>query len=83
MNEVELLDDLCRLLREGLVELHVDDVDEVPRFQVTPRGFAISQSPAEPADTHAVDPSVADPGRPAPARRTVLSEMYFHGHSLS
>lgn len=40
VTEADLVEDLGRLLREGLVAVVVDDADDdpIPRFQVTPRG---------------------------------------------
>ncbi len=40
MTDDELLADLNRLLREGLVSVGWEDVDAPPRFTVTPQGRA-------------------------------------------
>lgn len=52
MTEDDLVDDLGRLLREGLVAVEVDDADEdlVPRFRVTARGQDVSQGKSAPAE---------------------------------
>lgn len=49
MTEDDLVDDLSRLLREGLVAVQVDDADDdqIPRFRVTARGREICQDVAD------------------------------------
>jgi hypothetical protein len=45
----DLLADLNRLLREGLVVMDWTDDDQAPRFPITPRGRAVVEQPtAEP-----------------------------------
>lgn len=45
MTEDELVDDLSRLLREGLVYVYVGQAEEaIPRFAVTARGRDLSSS---------------------------------------
>jgi hypothetical protein len=45
VTEGELTDDLCRLLREGLIVAAQDEIDDVVRVTVTARG---RESIAEP-----------------------------------
>jgi len=49
MTEEDLVNDLGRLLREGLVAVEVDDADEdlVPRFRVTARGQNVCEQDDE------------------------------------
>jgi hypothetical protein len=45
LTEAELVDDVCRLLREGLVHRTYDDPDAPPRFYVTAAGRRELQAP--------------------------------------
>jgi len=49
MTEDDLVNDLGRLLREGLVMVVVDEADEdlVPRFRVTARGHDVCEQDDE------------------------------------
>jgi hypothetical protein len=52
MTEDELVDDLSRLLREGLVMVDQDDLDAEPRFRPTAAGVdAVEASPSWNSDS--------------------------------
>jgi len=70
ITELELLDALARLLREGLVALDwtgVDaDQDATPRFRVTPRGVELLEASESDAAVrvHVRVPGIADAWSP-------------------